>query len=229
MKENSKKILLVEDDINLSTVLKDFLELKGYCVEHSSNGEDGLEKFNSKQIDLCLLDIMMPKKDGFTLAKEIRSFSNIPIIFLTAKSMQKDKIAGLKLGADDYITKPFNTEELILRIEAIFKRSSNYVNNLLQSSFIIGQYNFNFNRRILKYKNNEVKLTSKEAELLKLLCLHKNQILKRETALNKIWKNDSYFSSRSMDVYIVKLRNYLKNDKSIEIINIHSEGFKLID
>jgi len=229
MKKINKKLLLVEDDINLATVLKDFLELKGFSVEHSSDGEDGMERFNSSHFDLCLLDIMMPKKDGFTLAKEIHAMSEVPIIFLTAKSMQKDKIEGLKIGADDYITKPFNTEELLLRIKIVLKRTSSYSDDNLKSQFNIGKYLFDFDRRVLKLNRLERKLTSKEAELLRLLCICKNQVLKREVALNKIWKNDSYFNARSMDVYIAKLRNYLKNDESIEIINVHGEGFKLID
>lgn len=226
---SKNKILLVEDDVNLGSILSEFLQLKNFDVELCKDGELGLEKFKSSTFNLCLLDVMMPKKDGFTLAKEIRSMNkNIPIIFLTAKSMQTDKIEGLMLGADDYITKPFNTEELLLRINAILKRSSNSNGFKKDSICEIGKYSFNYEKRKLVYKRSVQSLTSKEAELLRMLCENKNNILRRDLALTQIWSEDTYFTSRSMDVYIAKLRNYLKNDRSIQIENVHGVGFKLI-
>lgn len=227
------KILLTEDDENLGMILKEFLEIKGFEVIHALDGFDGFEKFKSDKFNICILDVMMPRKDGFTLAKEIRAIDEFtPIIFLTAKSMQHDRIEGFKIGADDYITKPFSTEELLLRINAILKRINNsskpeFVSN--ETLFDIGQYRFDYERRILSLKGKELKLTSKEADLLRLLCLHKNSVLERTTALKQIWKTDSYFAGRSMDVYIVKLRHYLEEDKKIEIVNIHGTGFKMID
>ena len=224
-----KKILLVEDDINLGSVLSEFLALKNFNVDLCKDGEEGIEKFNSNDYDLCLLDIMMPKKDGFTLAKEIRSINkSIPIIFLTAKSMQNDKIEGLKIGADDYITKPFNTEELLLRMNAILKRSSNGNSYRKAMTQNVGKYLFDYSKRELTYKRVIQSLTYKEAELLRLLCENKNHILRRELALKEIWNDETYFTSRSMDVYITKLRNYLKSDKSIVIENVHGVGFKLL-
>ncbi|MCF8262821.1 MAG: response regulator transcription factor [Melioribacteraceae bacterium] len=225
-----KKILLVEDDLNLGSLLSEFLSAKDYEVEHRINGEEGLKTFQKSNFDLLILDIMMPKKDGFTLAQEIRANNkSIPILFLSAKTMTEDRIKGLKIGADDYITKPFSMEELLLRISAILKRANNQIISSDDSIFKIGKYSFDSKRRLLSDKNSESKLTSKEAELLKLLCLRKNNILNRSEALTAIWNDDNYFTSRSMDVYIVKLRGYFKNDKRIEIINIHGEGFKLID
>jgi len=226
---NEKKILLVEDDPNLGSILSEYLVLKNFNVDLCNDGEAGFESFKTNSYDLCLLDIMMPKKDGFTLAKEIRSINkSIPIIFLTAKSMQNDKIDGLKLGADDYITKPFNTEELLLRINAILRRSSNVNGFKKGSNFNLGKYSFNYEKRELIYKRSILSLTSKETELLRLLCENKNSLLRRDLALVQIWSEDTYFTSRSMDVYITKLRNYLKNDKSIQIENVHGVGFKLI-
>lgn len=223
------KILLVEDDINLGNILSEYLSLKKYEVELCKNGEEGLVSFKNSKFDLCILDVMMPRKDGFTLAKEIRAINkNIPVIFLTAKSMLKDKIEGFNIGADDYITKPFNTEELILRINAVIRRSANSINQSEELIFNIGKFIFNYQKRLLTIKNTSSALTSKENELLKLLCENINQTLEREKALSIIWKNDNYFTSRSMDVYITKLRNYLKEDESIEIVNVHSIGFKLV-
>jgi DNA-binding response OmpR family regulator len=226
---NENKILLVEDDINLGTILTEFLLLKNLNVDLCKDGEVGLEKFKNGKYDLCLLDVMMPKKDGFTLAKEIRKINkSVPIIFLTAKSMQTDKIEGLKLGADDYITKPFNTEELLLRINAILRRSLQTNGFKNGSNYILGKYSFNYDKRELLYKRATQSLTSKEAELLRLLCENRNNILRRELALKEIWTEDTYFTSRSMDVYVTKLRNYLKADRSILIENVHGVGFKLI-
>ncbi|MCF8243095.1 MAG: response regulator transcription factor [Melioribacteraceae bacterium] len=227
----NKKILLVEDDINLGTLLKEFLEIKKFDVVHAVNGEEGSAEFGKDKYDLCILDIMMPKKDGFTLAKEIRATNeNIPIIFLTAKSMQHDKLEGFKIGADDYVTKPFSTEELFFRINAILKRigKSEGKEKTNSSKFVIGKYTFDYMKRELKFEKESQKLTSKEAELLKLLCISENEVLERSHALKEIWSDDNYFSSRSMDVYIAKLRNYLKKDDSIEIVNVHGVGFKLI-
>lgn len=226
------KILLAEDDLNLSAILKEFLEIRGYVVTHVFNGKDGLSKFDNEKFDLCILDVMMPKLDGFSMAKEIRKKDDrTPIIFLTAKSMQNDKIEGLKLGADDYITKPFSTEELFLRIKRILHRSSSQTtkaDSTNDSKYQIGKYNFDYNKRLLIKGKSEQKLTSKESELLNLLCMHKENILERSTALKEIWGDDNYFNARSMDVYIVKLRSYLKGDSKVEIVNVHGTGFKLL-
>lgn len=228
MKEKTK-ILLVEDDSNLGTILSDFLSVKGYEVTHALNGEEGFNIFKSSKFDLCLIDIMMPKMDGFSLAKKIRMIDKIvPFLFVTAKSMLDDKIEGFKIGADDYVTKPFSMEELILRINAIMKRTKTVMVEDDRSEFILGEYKFDYNKRILYHNDTEQRLTQKECELLRLLCLNRNKILERSEALTRIWRDESYFTGRSMDVYITKLRGYLKQDKSIEIINVHGTGFKLI-
>lgn len=227
----SKRILLVEDDENLGTLLNDYLSVKGYNVLLATNGNEGLEKFNSDEFDLLILDVMMPKLDGFNLAKKIRATDKqTPIIFLTAKSMVEDKIEGLKIGADDYITKPFNTEELLLRIKNVLRRIENNIDrhDIGKTKFTIGKFSFDYQKRLLKLEDKEIKLTSKEADLLRLLCLYQNNLLDRKTALENVWEEDNYFTSRSMDVYISKLRRYLKADTSIEIINMHGSGFKLI-
>lgn len=223
------KILLVEDDTNLSTILSEFLTVKKFEVVQAFNGEEGFEKFRVGEFDICLIDVMMPKMDGFTLAKKIRSIDKqSPFLFLTAKSMLDDKIEGFKSGADDYVTKPFSMEELILRINAILKRAKSPSTFPEQNEFKIGSYTFNFDKRMLTINGKEQKLTPKECDLLRLLCLNENQILERTEALTRIWREDSYFNSRSMDVYITKLRNYLKNDKTIEIVNVHGTGYKLL-
>jgi DNA-binding response OmpR family regulator len=229
-KTDNKNILLVEDDLNLGIILKEYLEVKGYSVTHCLNGDEGIKVFDENKFNLCILDVMMPKKDGFTLAKEIREKDEItPIIFLTAKSMQSDKIEGFKLGADDYVTKPFSTEELLLRINAVLKRTTESgLAGTDIKEFNIGSYQFDSTRQLLIIKKEKQKLTSKENDLLKLLCIHHNAVLDRSLALREIWKDDNYFNSRSMDVYITKLRNYLKKDKSVEIVNVHGQGFKLI-
>jgi len=220
-------VLLVEDDVNLGTVLKEFLNIKGFNVVHAENGEEGLQKFNEVKPDLIILDIMMPKLDGFSTAKIIRKENaSVPIIFLSAKSMQEDKIEGLKIGADDYLTKPFSTEELLLRMQAILKRTGS--TNPLRDEYKIGKYTFSYKNRSLMYNKVGQKLTSKESELLLLLCINVNNTLNRSEALTKIWHDDSYFTSRSMDVFITKLRGYLKEDKAVEIVNVHSTGYKLI-
>lgn len=224
------KILLVEDDINLGTILKEFLELKGFVVVRAVDGEKGMQEFISGNFNLCIFDVMMPKKDGFTLAKDIRKRNaKIPIIFLTAKSMLEDKIEGLKIGSDDYITKPFSSEELLLRINNILKRVSypkNNNNNL--DIYELGNYKFDYKKRMLSFNKLEQKLTTRETELLKLLAENKNEIVNRSDALIKIWNEDNYFTARSMDVYIVKLRRHLRHDNSVEILNVHGTGFKLI-
>ena len=223
------KILLVEDDSNLGFVLSDFLNMNNYEVVLAKDGLEGSEQFKNGKFDLCILDVMLPEKDGFTLAEEIRQIdNNIPIIFLTAKNMEKDKIKGLQLGADDYITKPFSTEELSLRIEAILRRSKySIIQNDVPEIFHIGNIVFDYSNYTLRTSEGERRLTKKEAEVLRLLCINKNQIVKREVALKNIWGDDDYFMGRSMDVYITKLRKFLKADENVNIVNIPRTGFKL--
>tara|TARA_Y100000385_G_scaffold117952_1_gene122786 strand:+ start:4382 stop:5083 length:702 start_codon:yes stop_codon:yes gene_type:complete len=229
MKNINNRILLAEDDLNLGTVLKDSLELEDNYVELFADGEQAWKSFNKDDFDICILDVMMPLKDGFTLAKEIKKVApKMPIIFLTAKSMKEDKLEGFKLGADDYITKPFSFEELQLRIEAVMRRVNSSILPSQQAEYVIGKYIYVDNDRALKIGENSTKLTTKEAELLKLLAHNVNKIVDRDVALKSIWGNDNYFTGRSMDVYITKLRKYLKADDRIEIVNIHGQGFKLI-
>jgi two-component system, OmpR family, response regulator len=224
-----KKILLVEDDTNLGNLLQDSLELKNYEVVLKRNGEDAYNEFKANnKFDMCLLDVMMPKKDGFTLAKEIRRINTtVPIIFLTAKALKEDTIEGLKLGADDYITKPFSMEELLLRMDNIFKRLPK-AELSAQQKFKIGKFEFDNAARTLKIGENSIKLTTKESELLKILAVYMDRILERQVALTEVWGTDSYFAGRSMDVYIAKLRKYLREDPSVEIMNVHGTGFKLM-
>jgi len=223
------KILLVEDDENLGSLLREYLNAKGFSADLKVNGEEGYKAFMKSSYDICILDIMMPVKDGFTLAKEIRTVnSEIPILFLTAKSMKEDVFEGFKLGADDYITKPFSMEELLLRIEAVLRRTTRYKTKEEKQVFELGKYIFDSNKQTLTIGDNCTKLTTKESELLKLLCNNANQVLERNFALQTIWRDDSYFNARSMDVYITKLRKLLKEESSIEIINVHGKGFKLI-
>ena len=229
MKTN-KKILLVEDDSNFGRILKEYLSINKYNVDLASNGIEGYEKFTRSEYDLCILDVMMPYKDGFTLAKEIREKNDqIPIIFLTAKTLKEDVLKGYKIGADDYLTKPFDSEILLAKIKSLFSRK-----NLIKSDsssvyeFSFGKFNFNSKLRMLNHGSDEpIKLSPKENELLKMLVLNLNDLLPRDIALNKIWRDDNYFTSRSMDVYIAKLRKYLETDNKIKIINIHGEGFRL--
>lgn len=229
MKEKNT-ILLAEDDQNLGGILKSYLEAKGYTTNLSVDGKEALENFKRGDFTFCILDVMMPVMDGFTLAKEIRKIDkHIPILFLTAKAMQEDKIAGFEVGADDYLTKPFSMEELLLRIKAILRRYNEANENKPENSiFEFGGYTFDYNRQILIFNKKEQKLTSKEAELLKMLCENLNNVLDRSVALNKIWYDDSYFNARSMDVYITKLRKYLKEDDNVNLINVHGVGFKLV-
>ncbi len=227
--EKKAKILLVEDDANLSLVLKDYLEMLGYETVVKKDGEEGLSTFKEDVFNLCILDVMMPKKDGFTLAQEIRNLDNdIPIIFLTAKTLKEDRITGFKMGCDDYITKPFSTEELSLRIEAILKRCVvQYRHDIIPKIFEIGKYRFDHENMTLIYENINKTLTRKEAALLKLLCKNKNQLVTRDFALKQIWGSNDYFIGRSMDVFIAKLRKLLSYDNDISIKNIHGTGFKL--
>ena len=225
-----QKILLAEDDPNLGELLKDYLELKGkFDVTLAIDGEKAIEEFRKNDFDLCIFDVMMPKKDGFTLGKEIRKINNtIPIIFATAKGMMEDKTQAFELGGDDYITKPFRVEELLLRINALLKRASKDKEEELADKFEIGAYFFDYTSQIVTYKGQQQKLSTKEAELLRLLCLKKNDVLTREEALKKIWHDDNYFTGRSMDVFLSKLRKYLKEDASVEIVNVHGRGYKLL-
>jgi DNA-binding response OmpR family regulator len=225
------RLLLAEDDFNLGSLLQDYLEMEGFEVKLCRDGEEALEAFKEKLFDLCIFDVMMPKKDGFLLAKEIRvNNKTIPILFLTAKSLVDDKIHGFKLGADDYITKPFNEEELVYRIKAILKRSSISVpNDLEETIFTIGKYTFDYSLQLLKIEGDERRITARESEILKLLYLKKNSILRREEALIAIWGENDYFHGRSFDVFITKLRKYLKKDTQIKIENIHGVGFMLTD
>jgi DNA-binding response OmpR family regulator len=231
MIREKKKVLLVEDDQNFGSILRDFLEINDYDVTLARNGVEGGEKFNKESFDICLLDVMMPYKDGFTLAKEIRKTdTGVPIIFLTAKSMKDDVVKGYNIGADDYLTKPFDSDVLLLKIKAMFQRMEQQVVNLDKANhlFTIGRFSFNAKLRELSFENNPpVKLSPKEGALLQLLALHLNDLMPRELALKKIWKDDTYFTSRSMDVYIAKLRKHLKVDSNIEISNIHGEGFRM--
>jgi DNA-binding response OmpR family regulator len=230
MEKNQARILLAEDDRNLGNILKNFLDAKGYIATLCINGQEAIDAFQKKEFDFCILDIMMPVKDGFAVAKEIRlSNPKIPIMFLTAKTMQEDKIKGFETGADDYLTKPFSMEELMMRMQAILRRTEDSGRNAEnENTYQLGKYSFDFNRQVLTIKGKDQKLTSKEAGLLRLLCSNANEVLERSTALNKIWSDDSYFNARSMDVYIVKLRKYLKEDPSVELINVHGVGFKLV-
>ena len=231
MKNSKVKILLAEDDSNLSSVLTDYLDMLDYETDLAADGQEGAEKFKKGKYDLCILDVMMPKKDGFMLAKEIREKDEqIPIIFLTAKSMKEDRISGFKAGCDDYLTKPFSSEELSLRIQAILKRCEIRDNPQVQpsqKSFRIGKFTLDPNNMTLSSKESSRVLTKKEAALLRLLAENKNKLLTREYALKTIWGDDDYFIGRSMDVFITKLRKYLKDDERVKIVNVHGTGFKL--
>jgi DNA-binding response OmpR family regulator len=221
-------LLLAEDDDNLGLLLNNFLKAKGFNVNLARNGKLALDEFNSGSFDFVILDVMMPEMDGFAVAKEIRAIdSDIPILFLTAKSMKEDKLEGFSLGADDYLTKPFSMEELLARINAILKRSKSS-DDSPAAEFKIGIFDFDADKRVLTLNGEETKLTTKENHLLKLLAKNKNSVLDRQAALRAIWGDDNYFNGRSMDVYIAKLRKMLKADESIEIMNVHGKGFKMI-
>ncbi len=220
-------ILLAEDDTNLGFVVKDNLDLNGYRVTLCEDGETAWATFDKSKTGLCILDIMLPKMDGFTLAEKIRAIDDqVPILFLSAKAMEEDKIQGFKIGADDYITKPFSIEELLLRIEVFLRRSSRQDLDV-ENSFEIGQYHFDYKNLCLEIGDEKKGLTKREADLLKHLCLHREAVLKRTDILNRLWGDDDYFNGRSLDVFISKLRKYLKKDSSINIVNYHGVGFRL--
>jgi DNA-binding response OmpR family regulator len=225
----SAKILLVEDDPTLGYVIKDGLSHKGYDVTLCKDGEQGQSFFDQQLYDLCIFDVMMPKKDGFTLAKEIRDKNTqVPILFVTAKTMLEDKMDGFRAGGDDYILKPFSMEELVMRIEVFLRRSKSNGHELEQNgAFELGGFKFDAKNFKLNHSSGEKVLTPKEAEVLKLLCLHKDRVLKREEILTTVWGDDDYFMGRSLDVFISKLRKYLKEDPTVEIVNYHGVGFKL--
>lgn len=227
---DKQRILLVEDDENLGYVIQDLLSMNGYKVHLARDGKEGLLFFNKSTYDLCLIDVMMPRKDGFALAEDIKKVNtSVPLIFLTARNQKEDKIKGLKLGADDYITKPFDSDEFLLRVKAILRRSnSDSKSNDSEKEYRIGQYKFIPSTLILSKNNvDDRRLTKKESALLKLLCEHKGKILEREVVSNLIWGDDSYFVGRSMDVFITRLRKYLKGDSGVCITNIHGVGFRL--
>ena len=228
----TNKILLVEDDPNFGTILRDYLVLNDYEVTHAKDGLEGLIMFKNEEYDLCILDVMMPRKDGFSLAKDIRQTNaEVPIIFLTAKKMREDILKGYQSGADDYLTKPFDSEVLLYKIKAILNRKeAEKTADEDTFEYEIGRFHFNSKLRHLTFNGSTPqKLSPKECKLLKLLANHKNDLMPRELALTKIWSDDNYFTSRSMDVYIAKLRKYLKQDPCVEILNIHGEGFRLVD
>lgn len=229
MEESKVKVLLAEDDENLGSLLREYLIAKGLNTDLFVNGELALQGFKQGSYNICILDVMMPKMDGFTVAREIKKINgNIPFIFLTAKSLKDDVIEGFSVGADDYMTKPFSMEELLFRIKAILRRSSTNNSSEINDTFKVGKYEFDSQKQILALDEKVQKLTTKESELLKLLCNNMNNVLERNFALKTIWQEDSYFNARSMDVYITKLRKYLKEDDSIQILNIHGKGYKLI-
>ena len=220
-------ILLAEDDKNLGVILKKYLEAKDISVTLCTNGEEALQAFNEGGFNFCIFDVMMPLMDGFTLAKEVKKLDKrIPIIFLTAKTTQKDVIEGFTLGADDYITKPFSMDELLLRIQAVYNRAS--FDTPAPTTFKLGSFTFDAPRHLLIKGDESRKLTSKEADLLLLLCEHMNDTLERTVALRKVWYEDSYFNARSMDVYVTKLRKYFKDEPNVELVNVHGVGFKLL-
>ena len=230
MKDSNKKILIVEDDPNFGSILKEYLIINDYDITLAKNGIEGFEKFKKNDFDLCILDVMMPYKDGFTLAKEIREKNDsVPIFFLTAKNLKEDVLKGFKIGADDYLTKPFDSDVLLAKIKAVLSRQNAPAHpNSDEFEFEFSGFIFNSKLRFLTYKTDKpIKLSPKENQLLRLLVLHINDLLPRDIALNKIWRDDNYFTSRSMDVYIAKLRKYLDNDPSLKIINVHGEGFRL--
>jgi two-component system, OmpR family, response regulator len=223
------RILLAEDDENLGVLLKEYLQAKNFETDLLPDGDKAFKSFQRNFYDLCIFDVMMPLKDGFQLAKEIRAINkDIPVIFLTAKSLKEDVFHGFKLGGDDYITKPFSMEELLFRIEAILRRTKADSKLSGQTVYKLGKYTFDFQKQTLSSEDFTHKLTTKESDLLKMLCDNMNDVLERNYALKNIWVDDSYFNARSMDVYITKLRKYLKDEPAVEILNVHGKGFKLI-
>lgn len=228
MNFHGERILLVEDDQTLNFIVKDNLEQNGYVVVSAENGEAGLKIFKAEKFSLCLLDVMLPKKDGFTLAKEIREIDDhVPIIFLTARSMTEDRINGLTLGGDDYITKPFSMEELLLKIRIFLKRTLNVADNSTdQNYYNVGRFNFYFDSLILDFEGDRKTLTYKEAELLRYFCDNPNKVLSRSDILIQVWGSDDYYLGRSLDVFISRLRKYLSSDENIKILNLHGIGFR---
>jgi DNA-binding response OmpR family regulator len=224
------KVLLAEDDPNLGMLLREYLNAKGYETELAENGKIAYETFMQGGFDICILDVMMPIKDGFTVAEEIRQTDKkVPIIFLTAKSMKDDKLKGFTVGADDYITKPFSMDELLMRIQAILRRTIPEVGKAKKKDNIkVGEFIFDYDKQVLKLGDNEQRLTTKEANLLLMFCENRYDVLDRNYALNKVWGDDNYYNSRSMDVYIAKLRKYLSLDPEVELVNVHGKGFKLL-
>ena len=226
--DEKKKILLCEDDENLGMLLREYLNAKGFDTTLCADGEAGYQAFIDNKFDLCVFDVMMPRKDGFTLAKEVKQVNkDMPIIFLTARNMKEDVYLGFELGADDYLTKPFSMEELTYRIEAVMRRSMK-LKNKERTSYTLGSFVFDTQNQTLTREDNVIKLTTKECELLSLLCVNFGEILQRDYALKTIWVDDNYFNARSMDVYITKLRKHLKDDPTVEIINVHGKGYKLV-
>jgi len=222
-------ILLVEDEENFGSVLKNYLELSDYIVTLCTDGNQGLYSFRNNMYDLCIVDVMMPLRDGFSLATEIKKINpSIPLIFLTAKKLKEDILKGYQIGADDYITKPFDTEILLYKLKAVLNRNGSVIQQKEKSEYTFGMFHFNTITRELISKTTTKKLSPKEAELLKLLCANLNQVVSRDLALTKIWNDNNYFTTRSMDVFIAKLRKYLKEDVAIEIINVHGNGFRLL-
>jgi two-component system, OmpR family, response regulator len=230
MENNKLKVLLAEDDKNLGNILRTFLDAKGYTTQLFVNGQEAIDAFQKEKFDFCILDVMMPVKDGFAASKDIRKADpRVPILFLTAKSLEEDKLKGFQSGGDDYLTKPFSMEELLARMEAIIRRAGIKAEGSASTGVhSIGRFTYDYNHQMLSIDGKNTKLTSKEADLLKLLCEQLNQVVDRSFALNRVWQNDSYFNARSMDVYIAKLRKYLKDDPTVELINVHGIGFKLI-
>ena len=228
MEEKKKhKILLAEDDSNLGVLLCEYLQAKDYSADLAHDGEEAYNMFINDKYDLCIFDVMMPKKDGFTLAKEVRMANvEVPIVFLTARNVKEDILQGFKIGADDYLTKPFSMEELIMRIEAILRRTSG--ESPVLDVYKLGRFRFDTQKQQLIDGDNIITLTTKESELLKLLCTNANKVLERQVALKTIWVDDNYFNARSMDVYITKLRKHLKDDPTVGIINVHGKGYKLV-
>jgi len=225
----NKRIILAEDDLNLGNLLQSYLSMKGYEVDLFTDGKKALDGFSSGNYSIGIIDVMMPEMDGFELVRRIKKMkSDFPVIFLTARNQKEDIIEGFVTGADDYLTKPFSMEELLYRIEAIMRRAYNYKEEKDQEVFSIGEYTFDTTRQMLSHKEETIKLTTKESELLVLLCRNRNTILERNFALKTIWVDDNYFNARSMDVYITKLRKYLKKDPKVEIINVHGKGYKLL-
>ena len=226
--EEKTRILLCEDDENLGMLLREYLQAKGYYAELCPDGDAGYKAFLKGKFDICVLDVMMPIKDGFTLAQEIRAVNaDIPIIFLTAKTLNEDILEGFKIGADDYITKSFSMEVLVARIETVLRRVRGKKNKE-NAVYKIGRFQFDTKKQILSIDDQQTKLTTKESELLSLLCAHANEILQRDFALKTVWTDDNYFNARSMDVYITKLRKHLREDPTIEINNVHGKGYRLI-